>query len=144
MRADSRLSRVIHVLLHLSELEEPITSEVIAKMLNTNSAVVRRTMSGLKKKGFVDSTKGHNGGWVLARPLKEITLLGLYEAIDITRLFAIDSGQSNSTCLVEKIANRSVEEAMDTAKNTFLNQLSDVNLYDLNEEFKKELTLINP
>lgn len=142
MRADSRLSRVIHVLLHLSETKDPITSEVIAKMLNTNSAVVRRSMSGLKKKFIVGSTKGHKGGWVLAKPLRDISLLDLYEAIEISRLFAIDAGQENSTCLVERIANQSVEDAMEKAKSVFLQHLAKVNLEDLNDEFKQELAFI--
>ena len=53
MRKDSRLSRMLHVLIHMDQLNAPATSEKIASMLNTNPVVVRRTMAGLRDKGYV-------------------------------------------------------------------------------------------
>ncbi|WED28495.1 Rrf2 family transcriptional regulator [Vibrio sp. DW001] len=136
MRVDSRLSRVIHVLLHLSKMQEVATSETISKMLNTNPAVVRRTMSGLRNNGYVESTKGHRGGWKLTKSLNEITLLGLYNALDIPHLFAIGAETNTSTCLVEKIANESVDLALKSAKKVFLMELENVTLQQLSEEFE--------
>ena len=49
MRQDNRLPRVLHALLHLNEMTNPATSDQLAGMLNTNAAVVRRTMSGLRE-----------------------------------------------------------------------------------------------
>jgi DNA-binding IscR family transcriptional regulator len=46
VRTDSRLSRMLHVLLHMARHDKPFTSEQIAKMLQTNPVVVRRTMGG--------------------------------------------------------------------------------------------------
>ena len=40
MRNDSRLSRMLHVLIHMDRHEHSATSEMIAKMLNTNPVVV--------------------------------------------------------------------------------------------------------
>lgn len=62
MRTDSRLSRMLHVLLHMVRDDASMTSEQIATMLGTNAAVVRRTMAGLRKSGYVQSEKGHHGG----------------------------------------------------------------------------------
>ncbi|HYE44453.1 MAG TPA: Rrf2 family transcriptional regulator, partial [Caulobacter sp.] len=62
MRKDSRLSRMLHVLLHMAQRHEPMTSDAIAQMLGTNPAVVRRTMAGLRDAGYVRSEKGHGGG----------------------------------------------------------------------------------
>src|SRR3546814_1535501 len=69
MRQDSRLSRMLHVLLHMAQHDRPATSEAIAKMLRTNPVVVRRTMAGLREAGYVRSVKGHGGGWSIARDL---------------------------------------------------------------------------
>ena len=77
MRQDSRLSRVLHALLHLEQMQEPATSELIAGMLGTNAAVVRRTMGGLRAAGIVTSTKGHRGGWSLARSLGDISIMDI-------------------------------------------------------------------
>lgn len=82
MNRDTRLSDVLHVLLHLAHAPEPVTSERLAKSIGTNPAVFRRTMAGLRKAGYVQSGRGHGGGWTLARPLSEITLLDVYNALD--------------------------------------------------------------
>ncbi|MGY2574445.1 Rrf2 family transcriptional regulator [Vibrio sp. C8] len=139
MRTDSRLSRVIHALLHMHDTQQPLTSEVLAKMLNTNSSVIRRTMSGLRDKGYVMSNKGHHGGWVLTKRLDEITLLGLYEALGMPRLFAISSEPDNSTCLVQKIADESLNNALEMSRHVFISQLEKVTLAELNEQFKYRL-----
>jgi DNA-binding IscR family transcriptional regulator len=62
MRNDSRLSRMLHVLLHMARHDGPITSEAIGMMLGTNPVVVRRTLAGLRDAGYVRSDKGHGGG----------------------------------------------------------------------------------
>jgi DNA-binding IscR family transcriptional regulator len=51
MRKDSRLSRTLHVLLHMARLDHALTSEVIARMFDTNPVVVRRMMAGLRNRG---------------------------------------------------------------------------------------------
>ena len=59
MRSDNRLSRMLHVLLHMAEQDAPLTSETIGKMLNTNPVVVRRMMSGLRERGYVPVSYTH-------------------------------------------------------------------------------------
>lgn len=134
MRQDSRLSRVLHVLLHLDEMEEPATSEMIARMLGTNSAVVRRTMAGLRDAGFVRSIKGHGGGWSLARPLEQITLLGIYEALGSPPLFAIGSDCEGSACKLAQEANNATSRALSEAKQTFYQSLLKVTVADLTKD----------
>jgi Rrf2 family protein len=131
MRHDSRLARVLHILLHLDAMEEPATSELIAKMLGTNSAVVRRTMAGLRKAGYVQSVRGHGGGWHLARPLENITLLGIYEALGSPPLFAIGSDGEESTCQLARAANDATTTALSEAKQQFYRSLSKVTVADI-------------
>ena len=78
MRKDSKLSRMLHVLLHMAREKKPFTSEQISIMLDTNPVVVRRTMSGLKKAGFVHADKGPGGGWTLVQALEQISLFDIY------------------------------------------------------------------
>ena len=81
MRYDSRLSRMLHILVHMARHAEPVTSERIAEMLGTNPVVVRRTLSGLRDAGYVRSEKGHGGGWVITCDLEHVTLLDIYNAV---------------------------------------------------------------
>jgi DNA-binding IscR family transcriptional regulator len=65
-----------------------MTSDEIGAMLGTNPVVVRRTMAGLRARGYVSSEKVTGGGWRLARPLEQLTLLDIYEAIGEPAMFA--------------------------------------------------------
>ena len=142
MRYDSRLPRVLHVLLHLDQMEEPATSEVIGRMLNTNAAVVRRTMAGLRDRGYVTSTKGHGGGWTLARPLSEITLKGLYEALGSPALFALGEADDAPACLMEQAANAAVGCALQQAATRFSEVLEEITMADLVQDFAERLARI--
>src|SRR3546814_13990064 len=102
MSRDTRLSDVLHVLLHMDQLEGPLTSEVLARSMGTNPAVFRRTMAGLREAGFVKFEKGHGGGCRLARPLREITLLAVYESQSRPNLFAIGNLTRHPDFLIEK------------------------------------------
>ncbi len=109
VRNDSRLSRMLHVLLHMARHEGPMTSEAIGRMLGTNPVVVRRTMAGLRDAGYVRSEKGHGGGWVIAQPLQNVSLLDVHRAVGGPRLFAIGHENANADCAVEKAVNTALE-----------------------------------
>ena len=48
MKRDSRLSWVLHALLHMSQADRSITSDQLAGWMDTNPVVVRRTMGLLR------------------------------------------------------------------------------------------------
>src|SRR5690606_36795394 len=80
-KRDSKLSGVLHVLLHMAEQPRPITSEVLAKAMCTNPVVIRRIMAGLRAQGYVRAEKGHGGGWTIACDLEKMTLRDVYNAL---------------------------------------------------------------
>ena len=81
MKRDSRLSGVLHVLLHMAQQPGPFTSETLAKAMDTNPVVIRRIMAGLREIGYVRSEKGHGGGWTIACDLSKVTLRDVYAAL---------------------------------------------------------------
>lgn len=131
MRNDSRLSRMLHVLLHMARQEQPLTSEQIAQMLNTNPVVVRRTMAGMRDAGYVRSVKGHGGGWTLARPLEDLTLLDVHRAVGGPRLFAIGTEQGAGDCALERAVNAALDEALREAEAILVSRLGAISLSDL-------------
>lgn len=131
MRQDNRLSRVLHALLHLHQMKGPATSELIAGMLHTNASVVRRTMGGLREAGIVNATKGHGGGWQLARPLAEITLLEIYAALGSPTLFAIGIDAEETSCLLARAANQATTEALEASRRQFEDALKNVSVLDI-------------
>lgn len=128
MTKDTRMSDVLHVLLHLSQAEEPLTSEKLAQSLGTNPAVFRRTMAGLRNTGYVETGRGHGGGWKLARPLKEITLQDVYQALGRPNLFAIGSRSERPACKIEKNVNDALEETMSQADELFARRFDSITL----------------
>ena len=135
MRMDSRLSRVMHVLLHMARHDAPFTSEQIAGMLQTNPVVIRRTLAGLRKAGYVNSEKGHGGGWTLTCDLESTSLLDIYHAIGSPRVFAIGHDHANPDCAVEKIINQALEDSLRQAEQLLLDKLATVSLAGLAAEF---------
>lgn len=131
MRYDSRLPRVLHALLHLEQMEKPATSAVLAGMLATNASVVRRTMAGLRDAGIVASIKGHGGGWSLARPLAEISLLEIYRALGTPELFAIGNAEDATTCRLAQAANTATSQALAAARQFFEAQLKAISVADI-------------
>lgn len=136
MRTDTRLSRMLHVLIHMARHEEPLTSDSLAQMLGTNPVVVRRTMALLKEQGYVGSEKGHRGGWTLARPLAQITLLDIHQALGPSSLFAIGLSTDHPQCLVEQAVNAALTDAFDAAQALLIARLDSVTLEQLAEDFE--------
>lgn len=139
MKRDSRLSGVLHVLLHMAEYEGPMTSEVLAKAMDTNPVVIRRTMAGLREQGYVRSEKGHGGGWTLACDLSKVTLRDVYTALGSPSLLAMGNRTEAPGCLVEQAVNAALDQAFDDAEALLLARLGEVTLAMLSADFHARL-----
>ena len=131
MRRDSRLSRLLHLLLHMARADKPLTSETLATLLNTNQVVVRRILAGLRDHGHVQSEKGHGGGWSLSRPLSAISLLDVHEALGSPALFAIELPEDHPTCLLERASHAALSDALTAAEEVLRARLAAVTLANL-------------
>lgn len=128
------MSDVLHVLLHMDQVEEPLRSEVLARSVGTNPAVFRRTMAGLREAGFVRSERAPGGGWTLARPLGEITLFAVYEALGCPNLFPIGNRSQHTDCLLEKNVNSVVAGTMAESTALFAKRFGEVTLDQITPE----------
>lgn len=128
MRRDSRLSGALHVLLHMAEQSGPVTSDVLAKAIDTNPVVVRRIMAGLREQGYVRSDKGHGGGWTLACDLSKVTMHDIYTALGSPALLAMSNRAESPGCLVEQAVNAALNQAFEDAEALLLARLGQVTL----------------
>ena len=128
MRKDSRLSRVLHILVHMETQKEPIASDYIATMLSTNPVVVRRMMGALRDKGYVRSTQGRSGGWMLACALDKVTLLDIHSAFGETSLFTIGLTDEHQNCPIEKSIHQALESVLDEAESMVLKRFGEITL----------------
>jgi DNA-binding IscR family transcriptional regulator len=139
MKRDSRLSGVLHVLLHMAEHPDPVTSEVLARAMDTNPVVIRRIMAGLRDQGYVRSEKGHGGGWTLACDLSQVTLRDVYRALGCPTLLALGNRTEAPGCLVEQAVNAALSQAFSDAEALLLARLGDVTLAMLSADFHDRL-----
>ena len=135
MKIDSKLSSVLHLLLHMAHSQQPMTSEALAACLQGSPVVVRRTLAGLREAGFVSSEKGHGGGWRLIADLESITLLNIHNAVGGPRIFAIGNEHDNPQCAVERVVNAALEDALGEAEALLINRLGTVTLAELARGF---------
>ncbi|WMS41060.1 Rrf2 family transcriptional regulator [Acuticoccus sp. MNP-M23] len=137
MKCDSRLSSVLHAVLHMADHDGPMRSEEIARCMNTNPVVVRRTMGFLREAGFVRSQKGHAGGWTISANLADITLRQLHVALGEPAVFAIGNRTENPACLVEQSVNTLIDETLGEVEALLLARFASVTLDDLAAEFRQ-------
>ena len=137
MKLDSRLSSILHLLLHMAQSDAPMTSEALAACLQGSPVVVRRTLAGLRDAGLVSSEKGHGGGWVLACNLKTVTLRDVYDAVGAPSVFAIGHRSERPDCLVELAVNEALSGALQEAHSLLVQRLGRVTLADLAADFNR-------
>lgn len=135
MRNDGRLSRMLHVLIHMARHDGPMTSETIAQMLGTNPVLIRRTMAGLRDAGYVRSEKGHGGGWAIAADLETLTLLDVHHAVGGLRLFAIGIEHPEPGCQIAAVVNEAVSGALQEAERLLIERLASISLATLVQTF---------
>ena len=135
MKRDSRLSSVLHALLHMAEHDVPMTSEALGQCLGTNPVVVRRTMGLLRKANLVTSDRGHAGGWRITADLSTVTLRQLHEALGEPAIFAIGNRNETPACLVEQSVNAALEGAFADAEALLLDRFAHITLADLASDF---------
>ncbi len=143
MKRDSRLSNILHALLHMAEHEtrtgSPMTSDQLAVCLSTNPVVVRRTMAGLREQGLVASEKGHGGGWRLSRPLDQVTLGQVNAALGGTDLFPAAPPIEADGCLIEAAVNDALAGTYAAARALLIARLNDITLADLAADFSRRM-----
>ena len=131
MKRNSRLSVALHVLLHMAQRPDAaMTSEEMAVCAGTNPVVIRRAFAGLREAGIVSSSKGHGGGWRLARPLSDVTLEQVQRALD-ERVVAVAAAYESPGCLVEQAVHRALDGAVAEATRVLDRRLAAITLADL-------------
>ncbi|MBE9888577.1 Rrf2 family transcriptional regulator [Enterococcus durans] len=101
MKYSLQFSDAIHILAYIEIFQETnlLSSEMIAKSIETSAANVRKIMSKLKKSGLIITQNG-KATPSLARKPEKITLLDVYQSIEgNTNLIQVDP-KTNPNCVV--------------------------------------------
>ena len=83
MKLSSRAHYAIKTVLELStHVDEPITLAQLAQAQNISISYLEQIFALLRKCGIVKSTRGPGGGYMLNKPLNEISIASIVKAVD--------------------------------------------------------------
>ncbi len=138
MQMSSRFPVAVQILIMIAWTPEEykLTSEVIAQSVRTNPVMIRRIMGYLKKSGLVSVSPGKRG-IKLARNPNEITLLDVYQAVEINgndSLFGLHPNP-NPRCPIGSRINDVLAAPLDAAQKALEDSLAGVTIDDLRAEF---------
>ncbi|PWG00597.1 transcriptional regulator [Levilactobacillus bambusae] len=99
MRSSTKLSDAIHLLAYIRYFKgDDLSSEAIAKSIETSPVVVRRLMSQLSHAGLLITTRG-KAQPELTIPEDQLTLLAIQQAVDPHPILTVDR-KTNPKCPV--------------------------------------------
>lgn len=139
MQISSRFTVAAHMLIciEMFKNERKVTSDFLASSVNVNPVVIRRILQQLKGAGIVTVTRG-SGGADTAKPLDEITLLDLYNAVE-----CVDDGalfhfheDPNQLCPVGRNIHAVLDERLEDIQRAMEEQMKSVTIRDIVEDTK--------
>ena len=137
MQISSRFTIAVHILICIETFKEDykITSDFLASSVNVNPVVLRRLLQQLKKAGIINVKRG-SGGAYIEKPLDEITLLDVYNAVE-----CIDNGNlfhfhenPNSRCPVGRNIHSVLDRRLDSIQQAMEREMSSVTLQDIADD----------
>ena len=106
-----------------------MSATLLNKKLGIPYPYLRQILSGLSKNGFISSTKGRNGGFILSRPAENIFLYDIIEATDGTEGFSrcilgFTECPFNDHCAMHPVWEETRENLIAVLKGTSLKSIS--------------------
>jgi Rrf2 family protein len=136
---NSQLPIALHILGFLTARDgEPLTSDVMADTYGTSPVVLRRVLAKLQRAGLVDTKRGANGGNVLARDPRRITLRQAYESVsDAPQLL---SRHPDGEGPVARALATFMNEAMGDAERALLERLETITVFEMDAQVRAKLS----
>lgn len=134
---NTRFSTALHILTLLADSGGNwVNSDWIAGSININAAMVRKELSTLQEAGFVVGRKGKEGGSMLNKPSKEISLADIYVAVKNTEVLGKKNLSTNPNCPVGKHINQELEKLYSDTDQLVINSLKGLTLENFAKKFR--------
>lgn len=140
MQISSRFTIAVHVLIAIVMFKDDrkVTSEFLASSVNVNPTVIRRLLQQLKKADIVTVKRG-SGGADIGRPLDDITLLDVYNAVE-----PVENGElfhfhdnPNELCPVGRNIHRIMDYRLEEIQSAMEGKMRSVTITDIMEDAGK-------
>ncbi|MBS0633569.1 MAG: Rrf2 family transcriptional regulator [Verrucomicrobia bacterium] len=135
MTGNSRFAVSVHILAYLAFRQgSAVPSAEIASSVDTNPVVIRRLLSALVKTRLVNAQKGATGGFSLAVPASDITLLHIYRAVEPQPAHGMNRFAPNHKCPVGAKIESILHGVFVKAQAGMEHELSQVTLAQVHEQ----------
>ncbi|MBB4935577.1 Rrf2 family protein [Lipingzhangella halophila] len=127
MAVSTRTAVAVHALTFLARWDSDglQSSARIAESLESNPVLVRRVLGLLRDRGLVTAVEGSGGGWQLAKPAEEITLLDAYAAVeDDVTVLPTHAHPPSQSCVIGRHMQSLLEEEFAAAQRAMENRLA--------------------
>ncbi len=138
MKYSIQLSDAIHILAYIEIFKNTdwLSSEMIAKSVETNSANIRKIMSQLRKSNLIITQVGKPNPTLAKRP-EEISLLDIYKSIEgNTNLIQVDP-KTNPNCIVGANIQEVLAEKYTLLQRSIEKEMSEITLDSFIHEIAK-------
>ena len=138
MSNSSRFTVATHVLGLLALLRDgPVTSEYIARSVNTNPVVIRRILGVLGRAGLVETHPGAGGGSTLAVDPSRITLLQVYRLLEGGGIFPMHTQAPSDDCVCGRHIQTVLSDIFSKAQNAMEAVLAGVTVESIAREIEE-------
>lgn len=144
MQISSRFTLAIHIFACIDVFKDDykVTSDFLAGSTNVNPVIVRKILGQLKAAGLVEVARG-SGGASIPKPLNEISLLDIYNAVE-----CIENGElfhfhenPNTDCPVGRNIRAVLDDKLMRVQKAMETELSSITLEDIRKDVKKFIDL---
>lgn len=134
MQISSRFTIALHIFACVETFRDDykITSDFLASSINTNPVIIRKILSQLKAAGLISVARG-TGGVEVTRPLKDISFLDVYRAIEPLEdgdLFRFH-GNPNPDCPVGRNVHALLDEKLNAIQTAMETEMQKYTLDDI-------------
>ena len=136
MQISSRFTMAIHMFACIDTFtDQKMTSDFMAASIGTNPVIIRKLLQQLKAAGLIEVLRG-TGGVKITRPLKEITFLDIYKAVECApkeQLFHFHENP-NQKCPVGKNIHKVLDDRLLQVQKAMEEKLAGMNLADVKND----------
>ncbi|HHY65193.1 MAG TPA: Rrf2 family transcriptional regulator [Clostridiaceae bacterium] len=140
MRISAKGRYALAAMIYMAENHESgecITVISISEKLGISKIYLEQVFAMLKKEGLVNSVKGAQGGYQLARNPRQITALDVLSAVEISLFEPTETTVQDKAPEIESAIKSAVFDAMDSAVRDSLEKVTLYDLVSVVEENKK-------
>jgi Rrf2 family protein len=132
MRTSCRFAMAVHVLAVLAYKEgDRVTSNLLARSVNTNPVVIRRLLLALQSAKLVETRKGAGSGSRLSRSPARIDLAEVYRAVEAAEPFTMPREKPNAACPVGHCIQKTLIAVFTSAEAALERELAKTNLAEI-------------